>query len=195
MRYIIFVVIAAFAATACTDSKTDRSEITAAGTGQRGSEEPAEVTVEPATSNPMSGAKATGLASSPATSSITAVTRDSPSLSLTMPAEIHGKWRRSTEASVTRAQCVDSASVNMGLILTIRPDGFSRFEDGGRLIRVHERDSKRIRATFDTTYADTPTQGEFVFEAQDNGQTLIERQFGDGAEPGILRYRRCPQAE
>ena len=80
----------------------------------------------------------------------------------------------------------------MGKILTIRANGFSRFEDGGRLIRVQERDSSRIRATFDTTYADTPTQGEFVFDAQDNGQTLIERQYGDGAQPGVLRYRRCP---
>ena len=113
-----------------------------------------------------------------------------------MPAEIQGKWRRSTEESVTRAaQCVDSANPNMGLILTVGPDGFSRFEDGGRLIRVHERGSKGIRATFDTTYADTPTQGEFVFEAQDNGQTLIERHYGDGAQPVILRYRRCPRAE
>ena len=195
MRYKMFVLIAALAATACTDSTTDRSEITAAGTGQHGSGEPAEVTVEPATSKAVSGAKATGLASSQSTPSITAATRDSPPLSLTMPAGIQGKWRRKTEASVTPAQCVDSASPNMGLILTIRPDGFSRFEDGGRLIRVHERDSRRIRATFDTTYADTPTQGEFVFEAQDNGQTLIERQYGDGAQPGILRYRRCPQAE
>ena len=121
--------------------------------------------------------------------------QNSAPLSLTMPVETQGKWRRSTEASVTRAQCVDSATPNMGLVLTIRPDGFSRFGDGGRLIRVHERGPKRIRATFDTTYADTPTQGEFVFEAQDNGQTLIERQYGDGAQPGILRYRRCPQAE
>lgn len=192
MRYMMFVLIVALAATACTDKTTDRSEISAAETGQRGSEEPAEVTFEPAASNPMSGAKATGLASSASTPSITAATRDSAPLSLTMPAKMQGKWRRSTEASVTPAQCVDSASPNMGLILMIRAGGFSRFEDGGRLIQVHERGPNRIRATFDTTYADTPTQGEFGFEAQDNGKTLIERQYGDGAQPGILRYRRCP---
>lgn len=157
--------------------------------------EPAEVTVGSATFKAEPGEQAGGLDSPPSTPSSTAVTRDSPPLSLTMPAGIRGKWRRSTEASVTPAECVDSASANMGLILTIRSDGFSRFEEGGRLIRVHERGSSQIRATFDTTYADTPTQGEFVFEAQDNGQTLIERQYGDGAQPGILRYRRCPQAE
>ena len=195
MRYMMFVLIAALAATACTSSTTDGSEKTASRTGQRGFEEPAEVTVQPAVSKAVSGAKATDLASSSPIAASTAVARNSPLLSLTMPAGIRGKWRRLTEASVTRAQCVDSASPNMGLILTIRPDGFSRFEDGGRLIRVHERDSQRIRATFDTTYADTPTQGEFVFEGQDNGQTLIERQYGDDAQPRILRYRRCPQAE
>lgn len=163
MRYMKFVLMAAFAATACTDATTGE---------QKG-----------------------GLDSSPFTPSSAAVTRDSPPLSPTMPAGIRGKWRRSTDASVTLAECVDSASTNMGLLLTIRSDGFSRFEDGGRLIRVHERDSNRIRATFDTTYADTPTQGEFLFEAQAAGQTLIERQYGDGAQLGILRYRRCPQVK
>lgn len=192
---MMFVLIAALAATACIDTNTDRSEMNAAGTGQRGSEEPVAVTVEPATSQAAPYAKATGLAPSASISSITPATRGSARLSLTMPAEIQGKWRRSTGASVTRAQCVDAVSPNMGLILTIRPDGFSRFEEGGRLTRILERGPNRIRATFDTTYADTPTQGEFEFETQDNGQTLIERQFGDGAQPGILRYRRCPQTE
>ncbi len=195
MRNMNCVLIAAFAATACTDSATDRSEVTTVASGPRGSADQAQVTIGSATSKAAPGAKASGPASSPSTPSITEVTRDSPPLSLTMPAKMQGKWRRSTEASVTPAQCVDSASRNMGLILMIRPDGFSRFEDGGRLIRVHQRGPNRIRATFDTTYADTPTQGEFVFEAQDNGQTLIERQYGDGGQPGILRYRRCPQDE
>lgn len=193
MRYMKFILIAAFAATACTDATTGRSEISAEGTGQGGSAEPAEVAVESATPKIEPGEQAGGLDSSPSTPSITAVIPDSPPLSLTMPAGIRGKWRRSTGQSVTPAECIDSANGNMGLILTIRSDGFSRFEDGGRLIRVHERDSSRILATFDTTYADTPTQGEFLFKAEGNGQTLIEQQFGDGALPGILRHRRCPQ--
>jgi len=57
---------------------------------------------------------------------------------------------------------------------------------------MHERGSSHLKATFDTTYADTPTQSEFLFEAQDNGQTLIEQQFDDGALHRIVRYRRCP---
>lgn len=195
MRYTKFVLMAAFAATACTAAETDRSEVPAEGTNQGGSAERAEVAVGSATSKAMPGDQAGGLDSSPSTPSNDAVTQDSPPLSLSMPVGVRGKWRRSTEASVTAAQCVDSANTNMGLILTIRSEGFSRFEDGGRLLRVHERDSSKIRATFDTTYADTPTQGEFLFAAQDNGQTLIERQYGDGALPGVLRYRRCPQAE
>lgn len=192
VRYMSFILIAAFTATACNDATTDRSVITAEETGQVGAVEPAEVALGSATTQAGAGNEAGGLNSSPVTPSSTAVTRDPPPLSLTMPEGIRGKWRRSTGSTVTAAQCVDSANDNMGKILTIRADGFSRFEDGGRLIRVQERDSSRIRATFDTTYADTPTQGEFVFDAQDNGQTLIERQYGDGAQPGIFRYRRCP---
>lgn len=192
MRYKISFLIAALTATACTDSATERSEIAAAEVGERKSVKPAEVTGEKAPSDSMPGSRATKPATYPASPSVNAATRDTPSILLTMPAEVQGKWRRSSEASVTAAQCADTANSNMGLILTIRPDGFSRFEDGGRLIRVHHRDSNRIRATFDTTYADTPTQGEFVFEARDDGQTLIERQFGDGAQSGTLRYSRCP---
>ena len=188
--------MAVFAASACTDATTDRSEInTTEETGQGGSVAGTEATVRSTLSKAETGEQAGGLGSSASTPSSVVVTRDSPPLSLTMPAGIRGKWRRSTEASVIPAECVDSASANMGLILTIRSDGFSRFEDGGRLIRVHERDSGQIRATFDTTYADTPTQGEFLFKTQDNGQTLIERQYGYGAQPGILRYRRCPLVE
>lgn len=195
MRYMKFVLIAAFSVTACTDATTDRSEITAEGTGQGASVASTEVTGGSATSKSETGEQADGLDSFPPTPTSTAVTPNSPALSLTMPEGVRGKWRRSTGSSVTAAQCVDSANDNMGKILTIRADGFSRFEDGGRLIRVQERDSSRIRATFDTTYADTPTQGEFVFDAQDNGQTLIERQYGDGAQPGPIRYRRCPASE
>lgn len=195
MRYVTCVLVAALAATACSDATPDRSEITAEGTGQAGSVERAEATAGSASSKAETGEQAGGLGSFSSAPTGAAAKPDALPLSLTMPAGIRGKWRRSTEASVTASECVNSASANMGLILTIRSDGFSRFEDGGRLIRVHERDANRIRATFDTTYADTPTQGDFIFGAQDNGQTLIERQYGDGAQPGPLRYRRCPDAQ
>lgn len=194
MGYMKLIVMAAFVVTACTDATTDRSKMTAEGANQSGSAERADVGVGSATHKAQPRERGDGLGFPPPTPSNAEATKESPPLSLSMPERIRGKWRRSTEAKVTAAECVDSASANMGLILTIRPDGFSRFEDGGRLIRVQERDSSRIRAIFDTTYADTPTQGEFMFDAQDSGQTLIERQYGDGAQPGVLRYRRCPSS-
>lgn len=194
MRNVKLVLIAALLATSCTDPAPDRSESTTEDNGPRETADRAQGTISSA---PLEDAPPRGepgdSTSSPSMATDPAVTRGAPSLSLTIPTALQGKWRRSTETSVTSAQCVETANGNMGLVLTIRPDGFSRFEEGGRLIRVHERESDRLRATFDTTYADTPTQGEFVFETQDNGQTLIERQYGDGAQPGILRYRRCPQ--
>ncbi len=118
----------------------------------------------------------------------------SPSADLSVPEPIQGSWRESQGKVVTAAECLQTSGheANFGKVLTVRPDGFSFFEAGGRLLEIKERSANRIRATFDTTYADTQTQGEYVFDAQDNGTMLIVREYGDHARPGPIRYLRCP---
>ncbi len=120
-----------------------------------------------------------------------------------IPLAVRGKWREIIAPvagasgrdvqNVTAAQCVNSDSKNMGKILNIRADGFSFFEQGGRLLTVQERSASRIRATYDTTYADTPTRGDYVFDVQDGGKTLVMREYGDNARPGPIFYKKCPR--
>jgi len=109
-----------------------------------------------------------------------------------IPRSIQGSWRETDADSVTAAECAPTRNGNFGKVLTVRKDGFSFFETGGRLLDVKERSANRIRATFDTSYADTPAQGEFVFDVQDGGKVLTMREYGDAAEPGPIRYLRCP---
>jgi hypothetical protein len=80
---------------------------------------------------------------------------------------------------------------NFDKVLTIGADRFSYFETGGKLIEVNEQDESRIDATYDTTYADTPTQERLTFDAKEDGNVLIVR---DETRPGPIRYVRCPEA-
>lgn len=119
----------------------------------------------------------------------------------TIPRPLRGKWREvpprepgdtSMQRKVTTAQCDNSDYANAGKILNIRDTNFGFFEQGGRLLKIHERSDTRIRATFDTTYADTPTQMDYIFDAQDGGTSLVMREYGKGARPGPFLYKRCP---
>lgn len=113
-----------------------------------------------------------------------------PTLELSIPQAIRGRWRESEGDSVTATQCAPANYEDAIRTLDIRADGFTQFETGGRLISVAERGPTCIRATFDTTYADEPTQGEYVFDVRDGGQTLIVR--GLAANGRSVRHRRCP---
>lgn len=101
-------------------------------------------------------------------------------------------WRESEGDSVTADECrTDNEAVeNFGRVLTIRADGFGYFETGGLLLEAHERTEVRFEATFDTTYADTPTEDRLVFELGDGSDVLTVTDAADGATIG--RYVRCP---
>ncbi|MGB3723002.1 MAG: hypothetical protein WA979_09315 [Pacificimonas sp.] len=111
-----------------------------------------------------------------------------------IPGSVQGTWREVAldAENVASAECEPSKTANFGKIWTIRADGFTRFETGGRLIEVHERDASRMDATYDTTYADTPTTDRYIFDAKDDGRTLILRETGADARPGPIRMLRCP---
>jgi hypothetical protein len=110
---------------------------------------------------------------------------------LAIPEPIRGVWRESEAASVSLDDCrqTEGFEQNFDKVLTIDADRFSYFESGGRLIEVNEQDESRIDATFDTTYADTPTEARVTLDAQDDGAVLIVR---SDDRPGPLRYVRCP---
>ena len=107
------------------------------------------------------------------------------------PAAIRGKWRATDGDAVTKAQCDGYQQENIGKVLTIREDGYSFFETGGKFISVSDRAPGHIRAVFDTTYADEPTRDELEFSVDPVAKTLTVRNFDTG-ERSTTTYRRCP---
>ncbi|MEN3973213.1 hypothetical protein WJS89_11085 [Sphingomicrobium sp. XHP0235] len=111
----------------------------------------------------------------------------------TMPLAMRGTY---AEAAVgdpdPSGQACDPAYA-FDKVITIREDGYSLFETGGRIVEVDTQSRNSIFATFDTTYADTPTSARERFAVSDEGRTL-RRSIVGGANDGTIRYRRCPDA-
>ena len=110
----------------------------------------------------------------------------------TFPQAIRGKWRETDGNAPTATECNATADGNIGKVLEIREDGWSIFENGGRFIWVTDRSEGRIRAVFDTTYADTPTQADIAFAVDPVAKTLTMRYFAPAGNETIT-YRRCPR--
>lgn len=132
-------------------------------------------------------------ASSPESEASAAPQTEPSDFPLTFPREVQGKWRESVGPRVTDLECDGYKQENMGKVLTIREDGYSYFETGGRLEQVFERDDNLLIGLFDTTYADEKTEAKVGFEVQGDQDTLIQRVYANGDEPGEpTRYLRCP---
>lgn len=111
----------------------------------------------------------------------------------TMPEAVRGQWRANDLGrDPTREDCnqTSQSSSNFGKVLTVDAGGYSLFEDGGRIIDVHRRTDKMIDATFDTTYADTPTRARKDFALQPNGSLAVNNDDGNG-RPAVTEYLRC----
>ncbi len=173
--------------TTALDSSTAASTTTADETGS--------TTTPPTTAEaaPTTTSTSTTAESSTTTPTTAApATTDADPTPEAIPEAVRGVWRESEAGSVTAAECDDTnSSENMGRVLNIRADGFSNFETGGSLLEVFEADATRVDALYDTTYADTPTEENIVFDAQDDGNVLIVR---DETRPGPVRYVRCPSS-
>ena len=113
----------------------------------------------------------------------------------TMPRAVRGQWRENDLGrDPTREDCNQTSSTNrnFGKVLTVRADGYSLFESGGRIIEVHNRTDAMIDATFDTTYADTPTTARKDFALQPGGSLAVNDDDGDG-RLSVTEYLRCPR--
>lgn len=113
---------------------------------------------------------------------------------ITMPQAIGGRWREDDLGRDPNGQDCDQTSQsqrNFGKVLSINARGYSAFEDGGRIIEVHNRTDNMIDATFDTTYADKPTSARKDFALQSNGSLAVSNDDGDG-RLDMREYLRCP---
>lgn len=105
-----------------------------------------------------------------------------------MPEAIRGAWRLDDLGrGPTREDC-ETTAPNIGKVLKVSANGFSIFEECGRILQVHARTGETIEATFDTTYADTPTRARKRF-ALKAGPSLAVL---DSEEGGALSYSPCP---
>lgn len=112
----------------------------------------------------------------------------------TIPKPLRGQWREDDLGRAPIAEdCQQTSQTNrnFGKILTVRADGYSLFESGGRIIEVHNRTGSMIDATFDTTYADTPTTARKDLALQPGGTLAVNNDDGDGVMD-VVQYRRCP---
>ncbi len=108
------------------------------------------------------------------------------------PIALRGTWRETSGAAPTAVLCDNTRASNMGKVLNIRADSYSYFEEGGRFLEVLDRTPGRIRAVFDTTYADTPTRDELTFAVDPVARTLTVTNH-DGETHRTVTYKRCPE--
>lgn len=101
-----------------------------------------------------------------------------------IPAAIQGRW------GMVPADCEPGRSDAKGL-LTISPTRLQFYESVGILTDIGEASDSRIRASFAFTGEGMSWQRDETLELQDNGKTLIRREFGGDAAPGPFRYSKC----
>ena len=116
-------------------------------------------------------------------------------LARTMPSEMRGVWHKDDLGRAPTAQDCDPSlrgTIDWDRLMTVRGEGYSYFETGGRIMEVHARTDRMIDATFDTTYADTPTSERRDFALQPGGMLAVNADNGDGGKE-TTRYIRCPE--
>ncbi|MBX7513519.1 hypothetical protein K3179_03050 [Qipengyuania sp. GH38] len=112
-----------------------------------------------------------------------------------MPQEMRGIWHKDILGRAPNAEECDPrlrGTIDWDRLITVRDSGYVYFEMSGRIMEVHDRTDTMIDATFDTTYADTPTSERRDFALQGDGTLAINLDDGDGTMQ-VVQYRRCPE--
>ena len=103
----------------------------------------------------------------------------------TIPKPVQGRW------GLVPADCTSTRGDAKGL-LVIGPTTLTFYESRGTLGQVAERDASHIRATFAFEGEGQSWRRDQVLDAQDDGRTLLRREYGADSMPGPLKYTRCP---
>jgi len=101
-----------------------------------------------------------------------------------LPAAMQGRW------GLVPADCTSTRGDAKGL-LTITADKLQFYESVGTLDTVVDAEPNRIRASFKFEGEGMTWQREASLDVQDNGATLIRREYGEDAAPGPFRYTKC----
>ena len=113
----------------------------------------------------------------------------------TMPVRLRGDWHSGDRGRAPTSVDCDPrlrGTIHWDRIITVNEGGYSYFETGGRIMEGHNRTGTFIDATFDTTYADEPTQARKDFALQNDGTMAVNDDDGDG-RLSVRTYIRCPE--
>lgn len=105
-------------------------------------------------------------------------------LEKTIPQEARGRW------GLVPADCTTTRGDDKGLI-TIAATRIKFYESIADLDLVKERTESRIRAIYSYEGEGMNWTRETMLDVQDDGKTLILREYGDDAPAGPRKYRRC----
>lgn len=101
-----------------------------------------------------------------------------------IPDVMRGRW------GLVAADC-DPARDDAKGLLTIGAEKLEFYESVGTLDTIMEAEPTRIRAAFDFEGEGMTWDREVVLDVQDNGRTLVRREYGADAAPGPFRYAKC----
>lgn len=107
-----------------------------------------------------------------------------PEIASTIPVAAQGRW------GLVPNDCTSKLGDNKGLI-TISSTNIRFYESTGKLGAIAEHSDTRIRAAFAFTGEGMEWNRDMILDVQDDGKTLIRREYGDDAAPGPLQYTRC----
>jgi len=102
-----------------------------------------------------------------------------------LPVALQGRW------GLVAADCTTTMGDDKGL-LTIAGDSLTFYESRAQVQTVNARSDSRIDAEFSFSGEGMTWQRRLTLDVQDEGAVLIRRDYGEDAEPGPLRYERCP---
>jgi hypothetical protein len=101
-----------------------------------------------------------------------------------LPTALRGRW------GLVPADCTSTRGDAKGL-LTVSANELRFYESVGTLGTITESAPTRIRAAFDFEGEGMTWQRDMVLDVQDDGATLIRREYGEDAGPGPFRYSKC----
>ncbi|GLK43196.1 MULTISPECIES: hypothetical protein [Novosphingobium] len=101
-----------------------------------------------------------------------------------IPETIRGRW------GLVPADCTSTKGDAKGL-LEVSADQLKFYESVAKLGEIKEAGESRIRGTFDYTGEGQSWTNDVVLDVQDDGKTMIRRDYGKDAMPGPLTYTRC----
>jgi hypothetical protein len=103
---------------------------------------------------------------------------------LGIPEAIQGSW------GLTPADCTSTRGDAKGL-LRVSADTLAFYESLGRLGTIKDRADDRIRAEYAFTGEGMNWTRDVGLTLEQDGRTLIRREYGPEASPGAFKYTRC----